>query len=155
MTDAAKNGVSALYRFTPYPPDGKSPTHHQKQRRRVEALIIDGELYFPTAAQLNDPFEARPNFSPLHADAELTTAALVQALRQRFAPAMGLSDEQVRGMEARIAEADPQARLRSTRSEMAPEIPHGVSALLFRQQPRTHIDVVILRGRSLRCRYPL
>jgi hypothetical protein len=50
MTDAAKNGVSALYRFTPYPPDGKSPTHHQEQRRRVEALIIDGELYFPTAA---------------------------------------------------------------------------------------------------------
>ncbi len=55
---AGRNGVRTLYRFMRYP----SGDAGHEARDRVLKLIQHGELYFPLARQLNDPFEAAPRF---------------------------------------------------------------------------------------------
>lgn len=53
-------GVTTLYRYYAY------PQGDDKRRGWVDDLLLRGELYFPTAGQFNDPFDARPTFSPTH-----------------------------------------------------------------------------------------
>jgi hypothetical protein len=104
---AARNGIRTLYRFMEYPQDGNNPVGNAERRRRLEALLIEGELYWPTAAQFNDPFEAKPHFVPVGPDPEGTREALLRGLRERFAPQMGLSRDQIQEYERATMTVDP------------------------------------------------
>jgi hypothetical protein len=53
---AYKNQPSELYKFFRY---GNADYH-----RRIERLLVDGEIYFSTRAELNDPFELRVKLQP-------------------------------------------------------------------------------------------
>jgi hypothetical protein len=62
LSRAEKSGIEKLYKFMPYPPvHSNSQGEGAELRRRVDALLTQGELYFPTASQLNDPFELTPH----------------------------------------------------------------------------------------------
>lgn len=62
LPTARKDEVDTLYKFMSYPPDNTDSRDNIEQRRRVVSLLRDGELYFPWAKQMNDPFEAAPHF---------------------------------------------------------------------------------------------
>jgi len=68
-------------------------------RKRVEALLLKGELYFPTAIQLNDPFEAAPHFRIPDGSPEEVLATLAQPLREIYGPRWGWSKEQIAARE--------------------------------------------------------
>ncbi len=46
---AHKDGLRTLYKFMAYPKDGAAPNGNAERRKRVEALLRDGEFYFATA----------------------------------------------------------------------------------------------------------
>ena len=79
-SNANENGVRTLYKFMQYPPDGQAPELNRKRRSRVEALLRNGDVYFPTAAELNDPFEASPLFRAREGSPEEFRKASTEAL---------------------------------------------------------------------------
>jgi hypothetical protein len=84
---AHKDGVGTLYKFMRYPtlsPDSS------ELRGRVERLITQGEIYFPLARQLNDPFEASPIFG--HADKDVMLAGLENWAQQNGMGAQELAE---------------------------------------------------------------
>jgi hypothetical protein len=78
-----------------YPKDGAAPGENAERRQRVEALLLDGELYFATARELNDPFEAAPHFRIRGVTPDATLQAVSQALRDIYGPRWGWDEQRV------------------------------------------------------------
>jgi len=87
-----------------YPADGNFADLHRELRRRVEALISNGELYFPTAAELNDPFEGSPHFRAPEGSPQEVFERYSGPLRQTYAPELGWNEAQVREAEESLRE---------------------------------------------------
>lgn len=92
---AHRDGVRTLYKFMSYPTDGTAANYNTERRRRVEALLRHGELYFATAQELNDPFEASPHFRFPNITPNELTREVLDGLRNSFAPKMGLKEEEI------------------------------------------------------------
>lgn len=92
---AYNDGVRTLYKFMSYPINGASPKDNAERRRRVDALLCNGELYFATAQELNDPFEASPHFRFPNTTTDELTKEVLSGLRNSFAPKMGLNEDQI------------------------------------------------------------
>jgi len=103
-SNAYENGVRTLYKYMRYPPDGDQPEVNRELRRRVEALLRDGEAYFPTAAELNDPFEAQPRFRAKQGPPEELFDHYSKALREIHAPEMGWDPPTLEEMERSLRE---------------------------------------------------
>jgi hypothetical protein len=81
----------------------------------VDALIEHGELYFPSPAEFNDPFEASPIFAKGRETVEKTRHAMIRELR-RVARAHKLSNEQLEERERLIWSRDLGAHLEEMES---------------------------------------
>jgi|SRR5450759_1690371 hypothetical protein len=92
---AYKDGVRSLYKFMTYPAIGTNSIDNAERRRRVDALLRDGELYFATARELNDPFEAAPHFRTHGTTSDDILEVLSRYLRSVVAPRDGWNKEQV------------------------------------------------------------
>jgi Protein of unknown function (DUF2971) len=93
---AGTDGIHTLYKFMRYPyiaKDDLTPDIKEK-RRRVESLLASGELYFPTARQLNDPFESSPHFKIPESPKE-AKEKFVADFRERHAQRLGFSKEEI------------------------------------------------------------
>jgi hypothetical protein len=110
---AHEDGVRTLYKFMRYPLDGKCPVANGELRRRVDALISQGELYFPTAAQLNDPFEASPLFQIRDEGPDEMFERYSRSLRAVHARELNWSEEQVREVEGWLRERSRTGELRA------------------------------------------
>lgn len=107
--NANDDGVRTLYRYVSYPPLADPSPNAAELRRRADALVKSGELYFARAEQLNDPFEAAPQFfSPRTPEGSPDYESLKSALRLVYAPRWHWSDERIGR-----AEADLKARIDS------------------------------------------
>src|SRR5258707_11123293 len=107
--NARDDGVRTLYRYMSFPPSVDSSEIANAVRRRADALVSSGELYFARAEQLNDPFEASPHFFfPRTPEGLPDYESLSATLRQVYAPRWRWSEEQISG-----AEADIKARIES------------------------------------------
>lgn len=108
-TNANDDGVRTLFRYVSYPALGDQSPNAIELRRRADALVKLGELYFARAEQLNDPFEASPQFfSPRTPEGSPDYESLKASLRQVYAPRWNWSEERIRR-----AEADLQTRIES------------------------------------------
>jgi hypothetical protein len=86
-----------------YPIDGTSSIDKVECRRRVEALLHNGELYFATARELNDPFESSPHMRfPSTSPVELTKSVLDTF--NRNAQMFGLNGEQIQAYSKVLSE---------------------------------------------------
>lgn len=101
---AYKEGVPTLYKFMSYPSDGTASINNAERRRRVDALLRDGELYFATAHEMNDPFEAAPHFRIPEISPNETLEAFMRPLRNVYAPEWGWSEEQILAYEQNLSE---------------------------------------------------
>jgi hypothetical protein len=101
-SQAYKDGVRTLYKFMSYPIDGSASVNNTESRRRVEVLLRDGELYFATARELNDPFEAAPHFRMPGTDDVLDVS--LRLLRNVYAPKWNWSEEQILAREKDLTE---------------------------------------------------
>ena len=99
---AHKDGVHTLYKFMSYPKDGTAPFDNTERRRRVEALLRNGELYFATARELNDPFEAAPHLRIPSQDSMFE--AFTGPLRSVGAQEQGWSAEEILNYEKTLSE---------------------------------------------------
>lgn len=97
--NAYDDGVRTLYKFMQYPVDGRSPELHRDLRGRVEALISPGELYFPTGAELNDPFEGSPHFRAHEGTPEEVFERFSQSLRRINASQLHWDEAQMQEVE--------------------------------------------------------
>src|SRR4051794_31175439 len=94
-SDARHDGVLTLFKFMGYPLSDSTPHSDRMTRRgRVETLLRNGELYFPTAQELNDPFETSPHFQVSGSPEELALK-YKSALREVYGPQWGWSHEQI------------------------------------------------------------
>lgn len=103
-SQAHKDGVRTLYKFMSYPRDSTASVDNAELCRRVDALLRDGELYFATARELNDPFEASPHFQMPENSYDDTLEAFSRALRDVHAPKWGWSEEQILARETGLSE---------------------------------------------------
>jgi hypothetical protein len=101
---AHKDGVRTLYKFMSYPRDGTAPIENAERRKRVEALLCDGELYFATARELNDPFEAAPHFRIPEISPNETLEAFMRPLRNVYAREWGWNEKQILAYEKNLSE---------------------------------------------------
>jgi hypothetical protein len=102
-SQAYKDGIRTLYKYMSYPIYGTSSIDKVECRRRVEALLHNGELYFATARELNDPFEASPHMRfPSTSPDELTKSVLdsFNLNAQKF----GLSEEAIKAHKKVLSE---------------------------------------------------
>jgi hypothetical protein len=84
-----------------YPPSVDSSENANEIRRRANALVRSGEIYFARAEQLNDPFEASPHFySPRTRDGLPDYESLAATLRRVYAPRWQWSEDRVKAAEA-------------------------------------------------------
>lgn len=66
ITSYAKDdGVQTLYRFVRYPPDGNAPAENREARRRVNDLLMRGELYFASGPNVYFPAVFTPEYERL------------------------------------------------------------------------------------------
>ena len=103
-TDVQQDQVRTLYKFMSYPVDGAAPAENAERRRRAEALLREGELYFATARELNDPFEAAPHFQMPDMGKDDTIGVFSRALRDVYAPRWRWNEEQILAAEATLRE---------------------------------------------------
>jgi hypothetical protein len=101
-SQAHRDGIRTLYKYMPYPPQTQQTADALERRRRVEALLHRGELYFATASELNDPFEAAPRFHVPGASSDDTIEAVLRPLRTIYAPRFGWSEQQLSAKEASL-----------------------------------------------------
>jgi hypothetical protein len=101
---AQGDGVSTLYKFMQYPPPDATRADVETRRRWVRDLLLDGKLYFPRPQELNDPFEAQPNFALPKGTPKEVLAKLSKSLRQRHAPRLGWSEEMIAACERDLQE---------------------------------------------------
>jgi len=100
LANAHKDGIRTLYRYVRFPRLSDKSSDAVEARRRVENLLTHSELYFPTADQFNDPFEAAPNFVIQKVmDGRPDFNALAKPLREIYAPRWGWNSDQVREAE--------------------------------------------------------
>jgi|GEM_PF-3580970 len=128
-----------------YPADGPSPAENAEYRRRVEALLRGGELYFATAKELNDPFDAAPHFRIPSAHEELLKA--VERGLAVFGERNGLRPEQI---EARREELKAKIKSGEYEIEMT-GVAHG-----WREEFRSKFPMCCLtaeRGSTLMWSY--
>ena len=78
-----------------------------KDRDRVKRTLENGEVYFASRLELNDPFELRIAFQ-LNSDRKKVIAGLVKSA-QRAGKVHGASAKQVMDMQARLRRQNPQA----------------------------------------------
>lgn len=103
-SQAHMDGVRTLYKFMSYPIDGTAPKDNAERRRRAEALLRHGELYFATAQELNDPFEASPHFRFPNTTPDELTKEVLSGFRNTFAPKLGLNEEQILAREKTLTD---------------------------------------------------
>jgi hypothetical protein len=102
---ARREGISTLYRYMPYPAPNDVAPGASDRRTWVHRVLTHAELYFPLAPQFNDPFEAAPHFRiPRHTDGSIDTDVYIHALRTKYGPAWGWSEQQIDEAEAFLSQ---------------------------------------------------
>lgn len=102
-SQAYKDGIRTLYKYMSYPIDGTSSIDKTECRRRVEALLQNGELYFANARELNDPFEVSPHMRfPSISPVELTKSVLDSF--NRNAQTFRLNEEEIQDYKKVLSE---------------------------------------------------
>lgn len=100
---AGEDGVYTLFKFMSYPTKKHGCPSDVDRRKWVEDLLTDGELYFPTAPQMNDPFEVSPDFYLENESSEEMYKRFSQHLTGTYAPLNNLSERKVGELDRDLA----------------------------------------------------